>query len=80
MGGSSGIEAFYRRVHLFAGGGHRAACPWTNMPLAISIFVISLGLIEKDGKMITLGILIGLASLALVGGLIFGALSLFGLL
>jgi len=54
--------------------------PWTNMPLAISIFVISLGLIEKDGKMITLGILIGLASLALVGGLIFGALSLFGLL
>jgi hypothetical protein len=52
--------------------------PWTNMPLATSIFIISLGLIEKDGMMITLGILIGLASLALMGGLILGALSLFG--
>jgi len=54
--------------------------PYTNMPLAISIFIISLGLIEKDGKMITVGILIGLASLALVGGLFLGALSLFQLL
>lgn len=52
--------------------------PWTNMPLAISIFIISLGLIEKDGMMIALGILIGLASLALLGGLLIGALSLLG--
>ncbi|MCE0496694.1 MAG: exopolysaccharide biosynthesis protein [Methylacidiphilales bacterium] len=54
--------------------------PWTNMPLAISIFIIALGLIEKDGMMITLGILIGLASLAFLGGIIWGALSLFSML
>ena len=54
--------------------------PGTNMPLAIAIFIIALGLIEKDGMMIALGILIGVASLALMGGLIFGALSLLGIL
>jgi hypothetical protein len=53
--------------------------PGTNMPLAISIFIIALGLIEKDGMVITLGIIIGIASLALLGGLILGALSLLGL-
>lgn len=53
--------------------------PGTNMPLAISIFIISLGLIENDGMMITLGILIGIASLALLSGIIWGALSLLGL-
>jgi hypothetical protein len=50
------------------------------MPLAISIFIISLGLIERDGKMITLGILIGLASMALLGGILWGALSLLGII
>jgi hypothetical protein len=53
--------------------------PGTNMPLAIAIFVIAMGLVEKDGRMITLGILIGLASFALLSGIIFGALSLLGL-
>lgn len=53
--------------------------PGTNMPLAISIFVISLGLIEKDGRMILLGILLGLASLALLGGIVWAGLSLLGL-
>jgi hypothetical protein len=53
--------------------------PGTNMPLAISIFIIALGLIENDGMMITLGILIGVASLALLSGIIWGALSLLGL-
>jgi len=53
--------------------------PGTNMPLAISIFIIALGLIEKDGMMITLGILIGLTSLALLGGILWGAFSLLGL-
>jgi hypothetical protein len=52
--------------------------PMTNMPLAIAIFLIGLGLTERDGKMITLGILLGLASMALVGGLLFGLFSLFG--
>jgi hypothetical protein len=54
--------------------------PGTNMPLAISIFIIALGLIEKDGMMITLGIVLGLVSFALLGGIIWGALSIFGLL
>ncbi len=53
--------------------------PGTNMPLAIAIFIISLGLIEKDGMMITLGILIGVASLALLGGILVAALSLLGI-
>ena len=52
--------------------------PGTNMPLAIAIFIIALGLIEKDGMLITLGILIGLASLALMGGSIWGGLALLG--
>jgi len=53
--------------------------PFTNMPLAISIFIISIGLIENDGMMIALGILIGVAALALLGSLILGAFSLLGL-
>jgi len=52
--------------------------PGTNMPLAIAIFIIAMGLVEKDGRMITLGMLLGLASFALLGGIILGALSLFG--
>ncbi len=53
--------------------------PGTNMPLAISIFIIALGMIENDGVLIVLGILIGIASFALLGGIIFGALSLLGI-
>jgi hypothetical protein len=53
--------------------------PGTNMPLAIAIFIIALGLIENDGMLITLGILIGIASFALLGGIILGALSLLGI-
>ena len=51
--------------------------PGTNMPLAISIFVIALGLVERDGAMITAGLLIGLASIALLGGIFAGILALF---
>ncbi len=52
--------------------------PGTNMPLAIAIFVIALGLVERDGLMITAGILIGLASIALLGGIFAGLVALFG--
>jgi hypothetical protein len=52
--------------------------PGTNMPLAIAIFVIALGLVERDGLMITAGILIGLASMALLGGIFAGLVALFG--
>lgn len=51
--------------------------PGTNMPLAIAIFVIALGLVERDGAMIAAGILIGLASIALLGGIFAGLLALF---
>ncbi len=52
--------------------------PMTNMPPAIAIFIISLGLVERDGKLITLGILLGLASIALIGGAFLGLFTLFG--
>jgi hypothetical protein len=51
--------------------------PFTNMPPAIAIFVIALGLVEQDGKLITLGVLLGIASIALLGGAFFGRISLF---
>jgi len=52
--------------------------PMTNMPPAIAIFIIALGLVEKDGVLITLGILLGLASIALIGGAFLGLFSIFG--
>jgi hypothetical protein len=48
------------------------------MPPAIAIFIIGLGLVERDGKLITAGILLGLASVALIGGAFLGLFSLFG--
>ena len=53
--------------------------PFTNMPFAIAIFIIGLGLAEQDGAMITLGILLGIALIALIGVAAIGILSLFGL-
>lgn len=52
--------------------------PFTNMPFAIAIFIIALGLAEEDGALITLGILVGIALIALMGVVAFGILSLFG--
>jgi hypothetical protein len=52
--------------------------PGTNMPLAIAVFVIALGLVERDGVMITAGLLIGLAAIALLGGIFAGLVALFG--
>jgi hypothetical protein len=54
--------------------------PMTNSPPAIAVFVIGLGLVERDGKMIALGILIGLAAIALVGGAFLGLFTLLGAL
>ena len=53
--------------------------PFTNMPFAIAIFIIGLGLAEEDGALISLGILLGIALIALMGVAAFGILSLFGL-
>jgi hypothetical protein len=39
---------------------------------------ISLGLVERDGLLISLGILLGLATIAMIGTLGLGILSLFG--
>jgi hypothetical protein len=53
--------------------------PGFNMPQAISTFIMALGLAEDDGMLIAAGVLGGLASLALLGGAVFGLFSLFGL-
>ncbi len=50
--------------------------PATNMPPAIAIFVTSLGMVERDGLLICAGILIGLASMVLIGALALGSFSL----
>ena len=50
--------------------------PGTNIPLAISIFIIAMGLAERDGKVVLIGMLLGLASLALLGGIVTGILAL----
>lgn len=50
--------------------------PGTNMPPAIAIFVTSLGMVERDGLLICVGILIGLASMALIAAIAFGSFSL----
>jgi hypothetical protein len=52
--------------------------PFTNMPCAISIFILALGLAERDGALIALGIILGLITIALIGAVAFGLLSLFG--
>ena len=52
--------------------------PFTATPAAISIIIISLGMVERDGVLISLGILLGLASIAMIGALGLGILSLFG--
>ena len=53
--------------------------PFTNMPCAIAIFIIGLGLAEQDGAMIALGILLGIALIGIIGVAAVGILSLFGL-
>jgi hypothetical protein len=53
--------------------------PGFNMPQAISTFIIALGLAEDDGMLIAAGVVGGLASLALLGGAVFGLFSLVGL-
>jgi len=52
--------------------------PFTNMPFAIAIFIIALGLAEEDGALICLGLLLGIALIALIGVAALGILSLFG--
>jgi hypothetical protein len=52
--------------------------PGFNMPQAISTFIIALGLVEDDGILVAAGVLGGLASLALLGGVVFGLFSFLG--
>lgn len=52
--------------------------PGFNMPQAISTFIIALGLVEDDGILVTAGVIGGLASLALLGGVVFGLFSFLG--
>ena len=53
--------------------------PGFNIPQAIAIFIIGLGLVQKDGLTILIGVVAGLASLVLLGGVILGIFSFFGL-
>ena len=53
--------------------------PFTNMPCAIAIFMIGLGLAERDGTLIALGLVLGIALIAAMGIAAVGILSLFGL-
>jgi hypothetical protein len=75
---SAAAKKFLGAFILFLSGLMALPIPGTNMPLAIAIFVIALGLVERDGAMITAGILIGLASMALLGGIFAGLMALFG--
>jgi hypothetical protein len=75
---SAAAKRFLGAFILFLSGLMALPIPGTNMPLAISVFVIALGLVEKDGMMITAGILIGLAAIALMGGIFAGLIALFG--
>ncbi|MBV8612831.1 MAG: exopolysaccharide biosynthesis protein [Acetobacteraceae bacterium] len=42
--------------------------PGTNAPLALTVFVLAMGLIRRDGLLIAAGLLLTLASFALMGG------------
>lgn len=53
--------------------------PGFNMPQAIATFIIALGLVENDGLLVVIGVLAGLLSLALLGGVVFGLFSFLGL-
>jgi len=75
---SAAAKRFLGAFILFLAGLMALPVPGTNMPLAIAIFVIALGLVERDGAMIAAGILIGLASVALLGGIFAGLMALFG--
>ena len=50
--------------------------PGTNVPPALAIFITALGMAERDGWAIALGVLLGLASMVLIGGIALGALRL----
>ena len=75
---SRAAKRFLGAFILFLSGLMALPVPGTNMPLAISVFVIALGLVERDGAMITAGILIGIAAMALLGGIFAGLVALFG--
>lgn len=73
---SAGARRFLGLFILLLAGFIALPVPGTNMPLAIAIFVIALGLVERDGLMITAGVLLGLAAMALVGGIFAGIVAL----
>jgi hypothetical protein len=74
---SRAAKRFLGAFILFLSGLMALPVPGTNMPLAISVFIIALGLVERDGAMITAGILLGLASMVLLGGIFAGLWALF---
>ncbi|PTX97295.1 hypothetical protein DB346_20020 [Verrucomicrobia bacterium LW23] len=53
--------------------------PGFNMPQAISIFIIGLGLVERDGLIICAGVVLGAISVLALGALVIGLTSFLGL-
>lgn len=45
--------------------------PLGNLPPALAICLIALGILERDGIWVVLGVLVGLASLVLAGGVVY---------
>jgi hypothetical protein len=52
--------------------------PGFNMPQAVAIFIIGLGLVEKDGLIICAGVVLGLLSMLLLGAVVLGLSALVG--
>jgi len=71
-------ERFLGLFILMLAGVIAVPTPFTATPAAISIIIISLGMVERDGALISLGILLGLATIAMMGSLGLGLLSFFG--
>ena len=45
--------------------------PGGNFPPGLAMTVMSLGLLEKDGRMVAIGLTLGLAAIAIVGAIVF---------
>jgi hypothetical protein len=52
--------------------------PGFNMAQAIGMFIIGLGLVEKDGLLVCAGVLVGLLGVVLLGAVVFGLGALLG--
>ncbi len=52
--------------------------PWTCTLAALATMLIGLGMVERNGTLVILGMILGLTSIALVAGIVLGAISFLG--